>query len=104
MVNFVTEIFVVQSGIDVTHNKVYNMCDVNLLQYPRSNPADDLCNNFLSHGLFPSISKPARTTATSATVTDNIVFNDQQYDSCSCHKLRLLRPLSYCYSDVEFFR
>ena len=65
-------------SIDVAHNKVYIMGDfnVNLLQYHRSNSVADYCNNFLSHGLYPLITKPTRTTAESATLIDNIFTND----------------------------
>jgi hypothetical protein len=66
------------SGIDVAHNKVYVMGDFNvdLLQYHRRIPVANYCNNFFSHGLYPVISKPTRTTAFSATLIDNIFTND----------------------------
>jgi len=76
--NFSVELNEIFSNIDIAHHKVYIMGDfnVNLLQYHRSIPVADYCNNFISHGLYPLITKPTRTTAGSATLIDNIFTND----------------------------
>ena len=76
--NFSLEMNEIFGGIDVAHNKVYIMGDfnVNLLQYHRSNSVVDCCNNFISHGMYPLITKPTRTAAGSATLIDNIFTNE----------------------------
>ena len=76
--NFSLEMNEIFGGIDVAHNKVYIMGDfnVNLLQNHRSNSVADYCNNFISHGMYPLITKPTRTAAGSATLIDNIFTNE----------------------------
>ena len=71
------------STIKCENKKCYIMGDynINLLNCDKHSPTEDFINTMFLHSFFPTINKPTRVTATSATLIDNIFSNDFEQES-----------------------
>ena len=58
--------------------------NINLLEYDTDNSVHNFMNTVLSHSFYPTIDKPTRITAESATLIDNILNNDLVNHSTVC--------------------